>query len=179
MTTKPVTRVKKTYTAVPETIESANILLGKLGTTQDVINEIERGLKEKVAELKAEALKNLRPLMTLRDRQVNALFTFANPRKDELTADAKTVKLGMGKFGWRMTPPRVDTGLTDEELVLLLKRNDLVEYVRTKEEVDRQKLLVDQPLIVGVAYVQNDEFFVAPNQVAKKPKTFTKAIDRV
>ncbi|NTV55441.1 MAG: hypothetical protein HGA16_02995, partial [Candidatus Moranbacteria bacterium] len=50
---------------------------------------------------------------------------------------------------------------------------------RTKEEVDRQKLLADQPPILGVAYVQNDEFFVVPNQAAKKPKTFTKAIDRV
>jgi phage host-nuclease inhibitor protein Gam len=179
MTTKPVTRVKKTYTAVPETIESANVLLGKLGATQDAINEIERELKEKVAELKAEALKSLRPLTTLRDRQVNALFTFANPRKVELTADAKTIQLGMGKFGWRMTPRRVDTGLSDEELIALFKRSDLVEYVRTKEEVDRQKLLVDQPLIVGIAYVQNDEFFVVPNQAAKKPKTFTKAIDRI
>ncbi len=179
MTIKPVTRVKKTYTAVPETIESANLLLGKLGSTQDAINEIERELKEKVAELKAEALKKLRPLTTLRDRQVNALFTFANPRKAELTAYAKTVKLGMGKFGWRMTPQRVDTGLTDEELVAFFKRSNLVEYVRTKEEVDRQKLLADQPSILGVAYVQNDEFFVVPNQAAKKPKTFTKAIDRV
>ncbi|NTV55451.1 MAG: hypothetical protein HGA16_03045 [Candidatus Moranbacteria bacterium] len=179
MTIKPVTRVKKTYTAVPETIESANLLLGKLGATQDAINEIERELKERIAELKVEALKNLRPLTTLRDRQVNALFTFANPRKAELTVDAKTIQLGMGKFGWRMTPRRVDTGLSDEELIAFFKRSNLVEYVRTKEEVDRQKLLADQPPILGVAYVQNDEFFVVPNQAAKKPKTFTKAIDRV
>lgn len=178
MTTKPVTRIKKSHIAVPGNIDSANLLLGKLGDTQDAINEIERALKEKIAELKAEALKNLRPLATLRDRQVNALFTFANPRKAELTAEAKTVKLGLGKFGWRMTTLRVETGMTDEELVAHFKKSELVEYVRIKEEVDRQKLLVDQPYILGVSYVQNDEFFVVPKQTCKKPKTFTKAIDR-
>lgn len=176
--TKKVTRIKKTDAEVPATMIAAGVLLGKLGKTQDSINEIEKELKARMALLKAEAEKRLRPLVTVRDRQVNALFAFANPRKVELTMEKRTIVLSTGSFGWRLTTPRVETEKSDEEIIALLKKLERFEYVRTKEEVDREALLAGRPIIDGISYEQHDEFFVVPKQACKKPKTFTHAIDR-
>ena len=175
---KAITRIKKSQTHVPSSIAQADILVGELGNTQDKINEIEKELKEKIAGLKAEAEKKLQPLITKRDAQINAMFAFANPRKLQLTKEARSITLGSGVFGWRMTTPRVETVQSDEETIALLKRTDNAEFVRIIEEVDRQALLAKRPVIKGISYVQDDEFFVVPNQKCKKKKTFTHTIDR-
>ena len=81
-------------------------------------------------------------------------------------------------FGWRLTPPRVETDLTDEEAITLLKETDNEAYIRIIEEIDRQALLAERPVIEGIDYVQDDEFFVIPKLEGKKKKTFTHSIDK-
>lgn len=176
---KEITRIKKTHTVVPRTIAQANILLGELGNTQDEITIIEKELKEKITLLKSEAEKKLQPLMVKRDAQINAMFAFADPRKAILTKEVRSVTLSSGVFGWRMTTPRVETDRSDEEVIALLKRTKNAEFIRIIEEVDRQALLAKRPVISGITYVQDDEFFVVPNQKCKRKKTFTHAIDRI
>jgi phage host-nuclease inhibitor protein Gam len=176
--TREITRIKKSKTVVPRTITEADAVLGQLGNTQDQINLIEKELKEKVAELKAAAAKQLQPLVVDRDAKINSLFAFANPRKAKLTVKARSVTLSSGVFGWRLTPPRVETDLTDEETIALLKETDNEAYIRIIEEVDRQALLAERPVIDGIDYAQDDEFFVIPKLEGKKKKTFTHAIDK-
>lgn len=173
-----IARIKKTDTVVPNSIGEANVLLGKLGKTQDAINKIEATLKEKIAKLKEDALKKLEPLMIDRDKKVNALFTFAHPRKEELTKEVKSIVLATGTFGWRLTPPSVQSYMNDEEIIQLLKNTGNSKFVRIIEEVNRHLLLEEKPVIAGINYSQSDEFFVVPKQVRKKPKILTHAIDR-
>lgn len=175
---KEITRIKKSKTNVPRTLAQANVLLGELGNTQDEINVIEKDLKDKIAALRAEAEKKLQLLTVQRDAQINAMFTFADPRKAALTKEARSITLSSGVFGWRMTTPRVESEQSDEEIISLLKRTKKSEYIRIIEEVDRQALLAKRPVIAGITYAQDDEFFVVPNQKCKKKKTFTHAIDR-
>lgn len=177
--TQKVTRLKKTDTDTPNSLRKAEALLQKIGKTQDSINETTGELNRKIAELKAEAEAKLVSLTTLQDRQVNALFAYADPRKEELLEDKRSVKLSTGVFGWRMTTPRVETKLSDEQVIELLKKSDNEHLVRVREEVDRQGLLAERPLLLGVEYTQHDEFYVTPKPVkAKKKKTLTRAIDR-
>lgn len=175
---KKVTRIKKSNTYVPKSLDQANVLLNKLGKTQNTINELEKELSVKIAELKAETLKKLQPLTLERNGQINSLFAFANPRKATLTRVARSIVLASGTFGWRMTTPRVEMNQSDEETIALLKRIGKGEFVRIIEEVDRQALLAERPVISGISYAQDDEFFVVPRQRCKKPKTLTQAIDR-
>lgn len=173
-----ISRIKKTDTVVPNSIGEANVLLGKLGKTQDAINKIEATLKEKIAKLKEDALKKLEPLIIDRDKKVNALFTFAHPRKEELTKEVKSIVLATGTFGWRLTPPSVQSYMNDEEIIQLLKNTGNSKFVRIIEEVNRHLLLEEKPVIAGINYSQSDEFFVVPKQARKKPKILTHAIDR-
>lgn len=173
-----VTRIKKSETLVPNSMRQADALLSKLGQTQDAINEIEKELANKIAELKASTTKKLEPLTVGRSNQINALFAFANPLKAVLSRETKSIVLGSGAFGWRWTPPRVEMIESDEETIALLKNTGNDAFVRIIEEVDRQALLAERPLIEGISYVQNEEFFVVPRQKYRKAKTFTKVIDR-
>jgi phage host-nuclease inhibitor protein Gam len=175
---KAVNRIKKIRTAVPTSLNQAEALIGKIGQTQDAVNEIEKDFQEKIAKLKAEAEKKLQPLVQERANDVSALFAFANPRKDDLTRNARTVKLGSGAFGWRWTTPRVETSGSDEEMIAWLKKTGNDTFVRVIEEIDRQALLAERPIVPGISYVQDDEFFVVPKQKSKKAKTFTQAVDR-
>lgn len=174
---KAVTRIKKTQTIVPNLLAQADLLVGEIGKSQDSINTIQAGLAKKIAALREEAEKSLAPLVSERDSQINALFAFANAKKDSLTEKAKTVNLSSGSFGWRLTPPRVEAAESDEEIIARLKRTGNKQYIRIIEELDRQALLVERPKIRGISYLQNDEFFVVPKQKSRKAKTFTKAID--
>jgi len=175
---KAVTRVKKTQTSVPRTLSQADALLAKMGQAQDAINAVQMALAGKIAALKAEAEKELQPLIQKRANDINALFAFANPRKAELTRKARSTVLGNGSFGWRWTTPRVEVSGTEEQMIAWLKASGNDGYVRVVEEIDRQALLADRLVIAGVSYVQDDEFFVVPKQAAKKAKTFTQAVDR-
>ena len=173
-----VTRVKKTDTLVPASIVEADNLLGKLGRTQDEINKIENNLQKEIDKLKAEALEKLQPLEVQLDKQMNKLFTFANPRKLRLTIAARSVTLSMGTFGWRMTTPRIEMNKSDEEMIKFLKKTGNAKFIRIKEEIDRQALLAERPRIFGIDYVQNDEFYAIPRLIGRGKKTLTKAIDR-
>jgi phage host-nuclease inhibitor protein Gam len=175
---KAVNRIKKSQTSVPATLSQADAMMAKLGQTQDAINEIEKELAKKIAELKAKAAKKLAPLMLERSNEINSLFTFASPRKVELTEEKRSVTLGNGVFGWRWTTPRVEMSGSDEEMIAMLKKTENTAFVRIIEEVDRQALLAERPIIPGITYEQNDEFFVVPKQKSKKAKTFTQAVDR-
>ena len=173
-----VTRIKKSQTSVPASLIEADALLLKLGQTQNAINEIKKELKKKIIELKAEAKKKLAPLKLERNNQTNALFAFANSRKAELTREVRTIVLGCGSFGWRRTPPRVATTRSDQETVAWLKENGNEAFVRVVEKVDRRALRAVRPVLPGINYVQNDEFFVVPNQKYEKVEIFTQAVDR-
>lgn len=129
---KAVNRLKKTRTFVPKTLNQADALLAKLGQTQDSINEIEKELAKKIAELKTEAAKKLAPLTLERSNEIHALFTFASPRKAELTEEKRSVTLGNGIFGWRWTTPRIEMSGSDEEMIAMLKKTENEAFVRIK-----------------------------------------------
>ena len=176
--TKEITRIKKSETKVPKSLFQAELLLGQIGTDQKRINAIESELKTQIEKLKKEAGKKLNPLVSRRGRMINALFAFANPRKEELTEKVRSVVLGTGIFGWRMSTPRVEIDGSEEDIIAILKDMDQDRFVRVIEELDRQALLAERPSIPRIGYRQNDEFFVVPKMDGRKKKTFTKTIDR-
>ena len=73
---------------------------------------------------------------------------------------------------------RVELRYNIKDTIVALKKTNNREFVRTKEEVDREALLDKKPVIEGVSYVQNDEFFVVPKQEIYKPKIIARTIDR-
>lgn len=133
-------------------------------------------LEAKISALKDEAKKKVSELSKNRDTLTSALFAFAQARKAVLTFHSKTVVVASGLFGWRFTPPAVSTDDSDDVVIARLKRMGLKQFIRVKEELDREMLLAEKPSIRGVSYTQREEFFVVPNTDGVK-RTITVAID--
>lgn len=159
-----ITRIKKTLTVIPASIQEAATYILSIGNKQREINQIKRETKAEIDKLNAEASKKVDGLKKDRDAYFVALFAFAQPKKAELTKDARSQKTFAGTFGWRWTTPMVELaeGKTDQQIIAELKKVQLTKYIRVTEEIDREAMLRDRPVVLGVTYTQRDEFFAKP-----------------
>lgn len=159
-----IVRLKKSLTAVPQSILSAAGYLASIGETQRKINALRRTAKEETDRIERELKASLAPLTKERDVFFTALYTFAQANVRELTAKMRSVRTLAGVFGWRWTPPYVELceGLTDEQVIEQLRKNGLERFIRVKYELNRELMLEERPNIPGVSYVQREEFFAKP-----------------
>lgn len=176
-------RIKKNLIPIPENLAGAEFQIGKIGRCQREIDRITLGLNERVARLKEEAAREMESYKVERRELLDGLYAFAAPRKRKLLADAgkKTIELLTGKFLWRRTPPSVSVD-DDAAAIETLKDLGLTEFIRTKEELDREALLKarnDLDPIEGIGFVQTEEFVVVPkDQESEVKKTRTVHLDR-
>lgn len=145
-------------------LNQANAALYAIGASNRKVALIEARLAAEVAKLRKEADKEIAPLAEEISKQLIGIEMYANQHRDQLLVDGKkTVNLSFGNFGWRWTPPRVSAGRGGDAKVLeRVKALNLSQYIRTKEELDKEALLRDKPEIAGVKYTQREEFFVDP-----------------
>jgi phage host-nuclease inhibitor protein Gam len=176
------TRIKKTLSAIPASVIEAMRFLASIGEKQRAINKVKADLRIDIEKLKITADKKLKELTLDRNNFFTALFAFASSNKQELTLHARSQKGKEGTFGWRWTTPYVEIkeGVSDEDVILALKKKGLTKYIRVIEELDREAMLRDQPNVPNVSYMQRDEFFARPalgkgngrsEELVKKEKT--------
>ncbi|MDQ5962325.1 MAG: hypothetical protein QG653_132 [Patescibacteria group bacterium] len=179
-----VNRIKKAFTNIPSSLREAGKFILEMAERQKRMNEIKREAKKKIKELSDKMEEDLKTLRSERDTFFNALFAFAEPKKEELTEELRTVKLPEGDFGWRWTPPAVviKNGLSDADIIAYLKKIGLHHYIRVVEEVDREALLRVRPNLPVIAYEQREEFFAKPKlkkgEGSSEEITKTDTIDR-
>ena len=148
-------RIKKSLTEIPATLTAVASYVRSIAQKQMTINKLKSETAAKVKKINDETKTKVDELSLERDSFFNAIFAFAKPKQSELTEKARTVKLVTGEFGWRWTTPKVDTEktLTDAVLIARLQANPETEkYVRVIYEIDREAMLRDKPVVVGVAY---------------------------
>jgi phage host-nuclease inhibitor protein Gam len=164
-----VNRLKKSFTAIPESVKEAVKYLLSIGEAQKKINAAKRKAKAEVDQIQENLEKEVAPLVTERDRFFTALFAFAQGKKEELTAVLRSVKTKEGTFGWRWTPPsvKVEVEGQDEIVIAYLRAHKLNQYVRVIYQLDREALLRDRPDVPGISYVSTEEFFAKPKLLQK------------
>lgn len=175
------TRVKDIAILAPMSLEEVSDLIRQLGERHRKIDTINTKLNEQVEKLKAEAMEKTQP----EEKEIEDLFEririFAESHREELTegGKTKTCKLPTGEIYWRFTPPAVT--LRDVKKVIeQCKERKLKQFLRIKEEVDKQAMLKEPDVaktIKGVTIEQKEEFVVKPSdldveisKIAKKPK---------
>lgn len=171
-------RAKKPALQLPQTIEEVDESVAEIGQLQRTIQAIESEMNDKIDIIKAEygqkADANRRKIGDLLD----SVESYAAVNRNELTDDgrSKTVKLRSGLLSWRNTPPAVSISKV-EEVKDRLKTLGLDQFLRTKQEIDRQAILADKEValaVEGIRITQREEFVVTPNEsqaeVIKKGK---------
>lgn len=160
---------KRAVVAVPHSLDEAAKFVARLGQEQREIDRINLALNEKLKDLTAKATAEAKPYQESIAEIVGGLFAFAESRREELTdgGQKKTVELPTGIFGWRMTPPAISLREVKEVLVRL-KTMGLTQFVRTKEEVDKEAMLKEPELaksVKGVSITQHEDFLVKPKEL--------------
>ena len=123
-------------------------------------------IREKYAD---EVAKNAE----IRDRAFDVLQAFACENRAELFAKKKSMETTHGVLGFRTGTPKLKTnkGFTWAAVTELLKEF-APKYVRTVEEPNKERLLMDREDAesvtlfpkVGISVVQDETFFVEPKK---------------
>ncbi|MCC7413342.1 MAG: host-nuclease inhibitor Gam family protein [Gammaproteobacteria bacterium] len=158
-------RKKAPALPVPKTQAEAERLLGRIGELQREISTIETEMNELLAETKERYAEAARPRNEEIEMTFAALHAWAEAHREELCPGrGKTAKLATGEISWRVTPPAVSIRQADVVLARL-KAMGLTDFIRTKEEIDKARILAEPErveAVKGISITAREEFIAKP-----------------
>lgn len=176
---KSAAKVKMKTLDIPQSDEEANALIAEYGEHFNVITNLETGMNDALAKVKATFEEQAAPHQDRLKTLYMQLTAYGSAHRKRLTDDGKTktVKLAAGEIGWRNLPPSVKwkKGFKVEDIIAAIKNAGMRRFLRLKEEPNKERML-DEPeaaaLIEGVVIGSGGEnFYVAPfGAVLAEPK---------
>lgn len=160
-------RVKAPAADVPQTRDQVVEAIAEIGRRQRERTRIETAMNDAIAVIKQQhetlALPEGEKIRALAE----GVQAWCEAHRAELTGGVrKTVVLASGEVRWRMTPPKVE--IKGVEAVLeLLRARGLNEFIRSKDEPNKEAMLADQATatsVAGVKIKQHEEFVIVPHE---------------
>lgn len=144
-------------------LEDVDIALGRIATLKREIGLINMGAAEEMDAIKARAATESEPLrQRIADMELS-IGRFAETRKEELFSKKKSLQLTFGIIGFRASSKlKTKAKWTFERVLSALKERGMTDFIRTKEEVDKEKLKGLTPEIlseVGCTVKTEDAFY--------------------
>ena len=160
-------RVKAAAIETPQTRDECDTWIGALGRAQRERVRIAAAMNDELAEVKARHEADAAPYTDEISRLTAGIQAFAEAHRDTLCKrGSKTVRLGLGTISWRTRPPKVS--LRKVEVVIeSIKSLGLTQFLRVKEEVNKDAMLADPErakAIVGVSITSGEDFVVQPHE---------------
>ena len=166
------TRVKKTViTGV--TNEQVEAALSEFSQADSRIQKITAEMELKITAIRDKHAEELAELQKKKDDSMEILQIFATENKESLFSKTKSYKSTHGIFGFRTGTPKIKQlkGFTKESVLALVKAI-LPDYIRTAEEVAKDRLLADRDKEevaeklskCGMVVVQDETFYVEPKK---------------
>lgn len=147
--------------------------------------KITAGIELRCAQIREKHQDKLSQLQTIQDQAFETLQAFALENQDELFSKKKSLEMVHGTIGFRTGNPKLKTlkGFTWASALQLVKEF-LPDYVRTTEEIAKDRLLSERDVDVikpgdplgpgvplreimpkcGISVVQDETFFVEPKK---------------
>lgn len=146
---------------------------GKFALADAKLQGINAKMDAEITKIREKNADELAKWQQERDGALEVLQTFATENRDELFTKRKSMETTHGVLGFRTGTPKLKTrkGFTWAAVLELLKEFGK-DYVRTTEEVAKDKLLADRdneemPDLmqkVGIIVDQDESFFVEPKK---------------
>ena len=153
--------------------EQANDAFATYAKADAQIQKINAEIELQCAKIREKQADKLTALGTEREQAFDVLQAFAVENKAELFAKKKSLDMAHGTIGFRTGTPKLKTlkGFTWAS-VLQMVREFLPGYVRTSEEVAKDKLLADRDedgmfdkmSKCGIQVAQDETFYVEPKK---------------
>ena len=147
------------------TLDEATVLVGEIAAMDRELAMIDVAMREEIDAAKTRAKNKAEGIALKRKARSDAVAVFASMNRAELFSDSKTLDLGYGKIGFRMSPPSIvqERGVTAEMSLAKCRELGLTDGIRQKEELNKENLLgwPDERLgIIGVRRQQRETFFI-------------------
>lgn len=150
--------------------DTANEYLSKYAIAEAKIRKINAEIDIKLGKIREGYAAQLSSLTEEKDSSFDFLHAFAMQNKADF-AKKRSMDFAHGQLGFRTGTPKLKTvkGFTWAAVLNLVKIK-LPDYIRTTEEVNKEKFLVDRELDgmadtmkdVGMFVDQEETFFVQP-----------------
>lgn len=149
---------------VVASLEEAEAALGEMASLERKLGGIQSNMQEDIDQAKARASQAAKPLAERHKALSEAVGAFAILNKDELFKKARSLDLGFGVIGFRlstriMQARGVSVGLTLERM----KQYGLSEGIRLKEEINKDVCLAwpeERLDLVGLKRQQQDKPYI-------------------
>lgn len=146
-------------------IQGATAAVAEMAEIDRRMTLIEVGLKEKIDQAKAEAAQEAGGMAERYKELEKAVCLFAKLRKEELFTDSKTLDLGAGKIGFRVSMPRIcqQQGVTVEASLARLREMGFSDGIAVKESLAKSVMLnwpEERLALAGLQRKQTEDFFV-------------------
>lgn len=159
-----MSRIKPAATAVViKSTEEADTVLARIAAHKRRIELIDLSAAEEIDEVKARAAAEAEPIKQEIAGLEQSLLRYADYARDELFRGRKSLQLTLGTIGYRLsTKLKTLPKWTFERVLESLKAGNKTEYIRIKEEVDKERLRGAVPELLkqhGLRLVTDDVFF--------------------
>jgi phage host-nuclease inhibitor protein Gam len=156
-------KTKGANAPVPQTKDEAARWVREIGDNNREIARIEADMNDAIAQLREDAGEKATPLIERTKLLTEGLRTWCEANRAMLTDGMKRkwADLGAGKIEWRTSPPKV-TIKGVEAVLTAIKTLGLAQFLRTKEEIDKEAMLREPDkarLVPGVSIGSEGENF--------------------
>lgn len=137
-------------------------------------------MDQEMTKIREKYADQLAELNETKDRTFEVMQTFATENKDTLFSKKKSLESAHGIIGFRTGNPKLKNrkGFTWAAVTNLCKEF-LPDYIRTTEELAKDKLLADRDVPevaeqfanIGVEVVQDESFYVEPKKESDAVQT--------
>jgi phage host-nuclease inhibitor protein Gam len=163
-------RIKKTTPALKSRLDMERCV-GELARLQIERDGLCVEMDERIIAIRAEYEARLNDLGLDIASEMTMAREWAEANPAEF-GDLKSIEFTHGTAGWRTGMPKLKTlaKWTWDRVLEKLAALRMQDYIRTKQEVDKEKLLADREALaeklplLGVQVVQDEAFFVQPKR---------------
>lgn len=146
-------------------LEEATVAVGEIAALDRKISAIEAEMQAEIDAARARARQRAQGLPERRKEIRDAVAVFAKLNKSTLFCGTRTLDLGYGKIGYRLSGPSIvqERGVTEAMSLAKLRELGLVDGIRIREELAKDVLLgwTDERLsLAGVRRQQRDMFYI-------------------
>ncbi|MFW2440914.1 MAG: host-nuclease inhibitor Gam family protein [Arenicellales bacterium] len=163
---RAATKIKTESVDAPNNRDDAENYMRQIGELQNQVQRTQADMNDEINAIKAKYQESMLPINQKIDTLAQGLSAWAIAnRVDLLPGNKKTVKMGTGEISWRKTPPRVAVRGADTVIANLTSLG-LGRFVRSKEEVNKEAILLDKEAvsgIKGISITQREELVIKPD----------------
>ncbi|EOJ9522796.1 host-nuclease inhibitor Gam family protein [Escherichia coli] len=150
---KPAKRIKNAAAAyVPQNRDAVITDIKRIGDLQREASRLETEMNDAIAEITEKFAARIAPIKTDIETLSKGVQGWCEANRDELTngGKVKTANLVTGDVSWRQRPPSVSIRGVDA-VMETLERLGLQRFIRTKQEINKEAILLEPKAVAGVA----------------------------